>query len=149
MPSGRLKWFGLAWALLAVGFASFLSPLNLPFFVRILRDEAKATGAVTRTRCDNHARVYYSFTVHRKAYQGEESMGDACRKSRPGDRIRVYFSDASPRLNVAVDPVSGLWNEIISILLVCLTFPPPTIWGFKKLWDRYRSREQSDSQQGD
>src|ERR1700736_6822386 len=91
MPSRRLKWFGLAWAVLAVGFASFLSPLTLPLFIRILRDEANVTGTVTGTCCDNHARVYYSFTVHGKAYQGEESMGDVCTRSRPDDRIRVWF----------------------------------------------------------
>jgi len=118
------KWFWLAWAALAVAFASVLVPFNVPRFIHILRHEASVTAVVTKTECWNHARVLYSFTFNGKTYTGVDSFTDQpCESYKPGSPIKVYFSTASPEENRAYEPWAGLWNEGITIALVCTVIP--------------------------
>src|ERR1700689_3463295 len=121
---GRNRWFWIGWAILAAGFASILTPLNVPRFVRIIRHEASTTGVVTGTDCDNHASVIFSFGANGTTYTGGESRGDICSTVKPGTPITVYYSAQSPKDSVTREPAGELWNEIICISLVCLLGPP-------------------------
>jgi hypothetical protein len=129
-------WFGIAWALLAVGIASALSPLNIPRIGDISRHGASVTGVVTGTDCGNHNTVDYSFKFGGRTYAGSE-QGGPCGSVKPGDVIKVYFSAVSPENNETMEPVGDLWNETISITLASLTSSLFIILGFKKWWNRW------------
>jgi hypothetical protein len=58
----------IAWALLAVGIASALIPLNIPRIGDILRHGASVTGVVTGIECGNHNTVDYSFKFGGRTY---------------------------------------------------------------------------------
>jgi hypothetical protein len=149
MGKGWPKWFWFAWAVLAVVFASLLAPLNVPRFVHILRHEASVTAVVTGTACWNHASVLYSFTFEGRTYTGADSFTkQPCECYKPGSSITVYFSTASPEKNVTIEPWAGLWNEIISIALVCLIFPPLILLGLGRLWHRADQQAASGQAKG-
>ena len=115
--------YALVWFLLALVFAAILSPINVPTFVRLVRHGAKTTAQVTRPECANHNNASYSFVVGSDHYNGRDVMWMDCNSLRPGDSIAVYYDIGDPSINRATPPMDALINELVTIGLVCLTFP--------------------------
>jgi hypothetical protein len=132
MFRGRTKWFVIAWAALAATFACVFVPFNIPRIVNILRHEGSVIGKVTAPDCENHNSARYSFEFDGKAYAGIFPVDGSCQDLKVGSPIAVYFSKVSPEENQLREPAADLWNESISIALVCLIFPTLILWRLTK-----------------
>jgi hypothetical protein len=138
MSKARTKWLVIGWVALATIFACVLVPFNIPRIVDILRHEASVTGTVTAPDCSNHNSVRYSFDFGGKPYAGFFPVDGPCGSLKAGSPITVYFSTVSPEKNEIREPARDLWNEIITIALVCLTFPTIIVWRLNRTWGRSR-----------
>jgi hypothetical protein len=119
----------LTWIILTGVFAAILTPLNVPRIWGIYSHPANTVGLITGSDCANHARIDYVFKVSDIKQTGHASF-DFCSKAKEGQNITIYYDSRDPSRNVIMEPKSALWNEIIPIGGVCLTFPPLIIWQF-------------------
>ena len=138
MSKGKTKWLVIAWVALAAIFACALVPFNIPRILNILRHEASISGTVTAPDCSNHNSVHYSFDSGGKTFSGFFPVDGPCESLKAGSPITVYFSTMSPEKNEIREPVRDLRNEIIAIVLVCLTFPTIIVWRLNRTWGRTR-----------
>jgi len=71
----------------------------------------KSSGRVTRTQCENHGRMNYSFTVTGKAYGGEGACLASCVNARAGDVVNVIYAQGNPA-NSTCDSLSDLRDKV-------------------------------------
>jgi hypothetical protein len=127
----------IAWLLIAVVLTALIMIGALPYLQRMERireNSATATAAFTDKHCANHASRSYEFWVDGKSYHGggsSEAGGD-CDAIRIGEPILIHYEKGNPTNNTGGDPVAELWNEIIFMFLVVITFPPIIILRFRK-----------------
>jgi hypothetical protein len=125
--TGTVK-FAVAWLALAAILASILGGLNLPTLLRLAQRGERSTATIIQPSCDNHSSASYTFIVGSTYYSGNSIMWMVdCRSLRPGDSIVIYYDNADPRINRAVEPRAGIVNELIPIALACLIVPPAVI----------------------
>jgi hypothetical protein len=118
----RLLLLAFAWLGLAVAVAVFLGSLNVPNLVEISWNEKQATGKITRTECDQHSLVFYTFLADGREYSSQDRSSN-CRSVRAGDAVTVYFTSTSPEHSVIEKPSRRLSNELVSIALACVMMP--------------------------
>jgi hypothetical protein len=58
-------------------------------------------------------------------------MPGNCASLKKGDVIDVYYDERDPSLNRAREPVTSLINELITIGIGCLLFPPLLLFGLR------------------
>lgn len=131
---GRSGSLGRCWLCL---FAAPIVTLQFPYIQRVERIRQKprtVLGAFTAKNCAHHASRSFEFQVDGKTYHGggaSEAGGD-CDKIQIGAPITIYYEYANPTNNIGVEPAAELLNEIISVGLVALFFPPILIWNFRR-----------------
>jgi hypothetical protein len=141
MPALR---FAIAWLVLAAILALILGSLNLPTLLRLAAHGERATAIIVQPTCDNHASASYAFNVGATRYMGSDVMWTLdCRSLHPGDSITIYYDTTDPRVSRAIEPQSGLVNEVIPIALTCLIAPPIFIAGFIA-WSRKNRLKRSN-----
>jgi hypothetical protein len=114
---------------LAAGFAFTLGSLNMRKFYRLAQDGDVLVGAVTRTDCENHAVVYYSFRVGDNEYSGNATSGGRCAELGPGSPVDVSYVREDPSINtLSSRPSARFVNELISVGLASI-FVPAVIVG--------------------
>jgi len=118
---------GTAWMCVAAVIFFLLGSINLCMLVTIARDPEPAEATVTRTDCNNHASVYYSYQVIQHTFNGRDSMGARCSVVKTGDEIQIHYARSQPTLSEAHDPVGTVINELVTIGLVAFFFPPLAI----------------------
>ena len=108
---------GAWWTVLSVGFACCFGALNVPRLYRVAAHPVLAEADVLTTDCANHGIVFYSYTAANEDYIGHSYLGQGCSQLGPGDRIRIYLSEADPTLSEAGNPRAALIKELITIAL--------------------------------
>jgi hypothetical protein len=143
MTKQKVITFLVGWVILAAIFAGILLPINTPRAWHIYSDAEEGVGIVTSAECSNHARVIYGFDVDSHHYTGGESMGARCTSIAPGHSLPIFYNKHNPSENEALPPAGVLWNEIITVVMVCLTFPPLMMWRATR-WISRRSGNKRD-----
>lgn len=128
----------IAWALLAVLLVAPIAAFMFPYLHRVERirvNDATAVGTFTGKDCANHGSRSYAFAVDGKSYHGGGSSeaGGNCDAVRIGAPIIVHYDTSDPANNTGGAPTAELWNDIASMILVALFFPPVIIWRFR-IW---------------
>jgi hypothetical protein len=125
----------IAWLILAAVLSAILWQINVPRFLGLVRHGERATGEVSRLDCEKHAQASYTFTIEANRYSGTDEMVSNCDRLQPGDRISIYYDVTNPTTSSAREPRAALINELITIGIGCLLFPPMAIAAFA-LWSR-------------
>jgi hypothetical protein len=118
--------FAIACAALAAIFAFGLAQINIPTFLRLTKHAQQANATIVRTDCNNHGHASYTFSVGSVVYAGGDTMTN-CSFLHPGDSVSIYYDVTDPIISRAKEPSAGLANEIITIVGICLIFPPAII----------------------
>ena len=136
-----MKRFLLLWlagaSLIAIGLGS----LNVPRLYPLMRRGVKTCGTVTAFEPNNHRTVHYSFEVDGKAHSGAQEGGVS--QDVPGfssicNGNVVFYLPDDPYVSCIGDPAPMFNNEVISILLPMLTFPPFALLGWRWRSPRFR-----------
>ncbi|HXM00138.1 MAG TPA: hypothetical protein VN932_09425 [Rhizomicrobium sp.] len=125
----RTRTIAVAWIALVAVFAIGLSFLNVPRLYRLVAHGGQTIGRVTQKICENHNGVDYEYVVQGKLYRDGDIMVVDCRDLHVGQHVSVFFDRMDPKNSSLGNPVAELENEAISILMVCLVFPPLIIFG--------------------
>jgi hypothetical protein len=113
----------IIWLVLGLVLGVGLAFLNVPTLIHITSHLSSTTGEIERTSCEQHNGIAYDFTVNSKLYFGGDSK-DRCKELVPGREITVYFNALDPKENTSGDPRAKLRNELMTIGLGVLVFPP-------------------------
>ncbi len=110
---------------LVVAFAFTLGYVgNMPKKYRLAQDGEVVVGTVTKTDCQDHARVYYSFQAGEQQYSGSASSGADCFDLGPGSPVDVIYVRDDPSINtLGSRPSAGFENEVISVACPSIFFP--------------------------
>jgi hypothetical protein len=132
--------FAIAWLVLAGVLAVVFGHFNIPTYLRLAEHGRRTIATIIQPDCGNHAEANYTYTVGSTRYSGRDVMWQLnCDKLHPGDGISIYYDATNPNISRAMEPRTGLINELIPILLACLIVPPLMIAGFVA-WYRKRGR---------
>ena len=132
-----MKRFLLLWLIGALLIALGLGRVNLPGLYSLTRRGIETCGTLTAFESNNHRTVHYSYEVNGKMYSGIQQGGAGERVTALSSRCQgyeVFYLPEAPHISCIGDPLPMLWNEVITLFLVILIFPP-----FALLASRWRS----------
>jgi hypothetical protein len=106
--------------------------LNVPRYVRLLREGSTTTGHVVELRPKNHDSVVVAYSVNGSDYKVltpfvmEPNPGK--HKLAIGDALIVYYLPQDPTVAALGAPRALLTNELIPIGLGAIIFPTFILW---------------------
>jgi hypothetical protein len=128
MVGSTAKYIGVWFAIDAV-ILLILTPINVPTFLTLVQHGNRTSAEIVGTNCEQHNSGSYIFTVGATRYENTSLMPGNCATLKQGDVIDVYYDERDPSLSRAREPVASLVNELITIGLGCLFFPPLILLG--------------------
>ena len=143
-----MRAFFLAWALVGaaiVGLMLIVTPA-LPYYQKLerIRENQATTNSVQidGANCDSRGFVYdvagTSYRWRRTFQGGLARAGDQLDASPAADGncnqtpIIIFYEKSNPANSIASNPDNVFWNDVITMLLVVLIFPPSIVWGFRE-----------------
>ena len=136
-----LLWICLT-AACAIGGAAIL---NLRKFYLLSGRGVSTQGQITKTEPENHAAIYYSFSVGQQTYSGVGSAGNMNRKFDEvsvGDKVPVVYDPVNPEASCLGDPNKQLTSLTHGVVFISI-FPTLSFLVYyvkkriKKTTDRY------------
>ena len=99
-------------AAMSIGIMLFCcSAMNVPGFYRMAQNPGFAEGTVTGKYPENHRHVGYTFTVGNQSYSGEDAVGDAFDRTKPGDKVRVTYDPKDPSTSMLMGSASDIYKQ--------------------------------------
>jgi hypothetical protein len=117
----------LLWLLLAVLFASLIGSVNVPRLYQLNEHGISAEAIVTAITPENHNSFLYAYTVAGTRYTGAGFIHELP-KAEVGEKVSVRYLPEAPDVSCSGDVRAALINELISVGMVVLVFPPLIIW---------------------
>jgi hypothetical protein len=135
-----MKRFLLLWLVGASLIAFVLGSVNIPRLFPLTRRGVETCGTITAFEPNNHRTVHYSFQVNGKTYSGAQEGGVGEKVLLHTDCMGyvVFYLPDDPYVSCIGDPVPMLNNEVISILLPMLIFPPSALLGWRWRYPKFR-----------
>ena len=94
---------------------------------------SESEARISSTRCFDHGRLLYEFSVDGKTFSGSTYGADRpCDHVRIGERLTVFYDPANPTVNTTDSPglvfrhqVSGLFTDVLFwVVVTCIFFFP-------------------------
>lgn len=131
-----MKRFLVLWLAGATLIAAVLSRGNLPRLYPLSKRGITTCGIVTEIDMNNHDLVHYWYQVNGQTYSGVQQGGvdgELTAFSSDCRGYAVYYLPEAPGISCIGDPTHMLDNELISIALPMLMFPPLALlgWGWR------------------
>jgi hypothetical protein len=134
-----MRRFLLLWLAGALLIAVGLGQFNMPRLYPLMRRGVKTCGTITGFEPNNHRTVHYSFQAHEKTYSGAQEGGEEVDWSANCGGHVVYYLPENPYVSCIGDPAPMLKNEVVSIILPMLVFPPFALLGWRWRFPRFRN----------
>lgn len=136
-----LVWFGLA-----CGLAVFLGSMNMPKFLLLSERGVSVSGYELDTAKGEH--IGYEFNVGPKTHRFIVSKFEK-EKFHRGSKVTVVYDPLDPEVSIVGPVKPAIENELITIGMIMLVFPPSIMHMFKKWlipgWKREISKRQQKS----
>lgn len=126
----------LLWFFLDIIIVLGIGQINVPKFWSLYKRGIKVDGVVLQKEPENHQSVHFSYlgpnitytNIYGHAGYGNPGFEDL----KIGEKIIVFYDPENPEISVMGYPKGYLDNEIISIALGCIIFPPLIIFAIKR-----------------
>lgn len=92
------------------------------------RTEAYTVGEVVRAEPRNHQRVFYTYRVGSRSFNGSADGFQL----EPGDAVRVYYFEDAPERSGLRPAGSRFFSALVPIVIACIAVPSLIVWRLRR-----------------
>ena len=137
----------LIWIVLAFAIILILGSQNWLDYYNLMRNGVLTEGSIIIKEPESHRRIYYSYFVDEKPYNGLGHGGygnPSFEKLQIGEKVRVFYLSSNPKKSCLGNPKELLENETIFIVLAALFVPSIIVFRYKQLIKKKLSGKQTE-----